>query len=139
MLRALDLIETHNQGLADQPADGKHPPAVEKEVSVFQLVGNVDYPRDSNGDLEGLIHPDRQGADFKMIKDGDPAFLLHDGTVQPFAASSCGEEAVEEASKGTLYSFFVNEAAYYEKKMAFMVARKVQRKVQVPHWLADLV
>ena len=140
VLRALDFIETHNAGLASRPSDGKRGRGeVEKEITVFQLVGHVDYPRDDDGELLGLIHPTRQGADFKPIKEGDAAFLMHDGSVQNFEVAQCGALALEEASKGNLYSFFVNEAAYYEKKMAFMVAKKVQRKIFVPDWLADLV
>ena len=30
-----------------------------------------------------------------------------------------------------LFPFFINEAAYYEKKTAFMLARRIDRPVQV--------
>jgi len=129
-LLALDLIQKHNEGLAAATPDAASGQDI--EVPVFQLVGNVDYPRDADGELLGLIHPEVQGKDFTEIKDGDPAFLMHDKSVKPFESAKFGDDA-----KAPLYTFFVNEAAYYEKKMAFMVARKVQRKVHVPSWLAE--
>jgi len=131
---ALDFIEAHNQGVAAQPASPKRGRTAEKviTINVFQLVGNVDYPRDESGELTGLIHPDRQGSDFTEIKHGEPAFLLHDGSVQAFDATPFkGEEP--------LYSFFVNEAAYYEKSIAFCVARRVERKIEVPSWLVSML
>jgi len=132
---AMDFIEAHNTGLSQQPAAGKRVrPAEQKVISVFQLVGNVDYPRDENGELAGLIHPERQGGDFMEIKHGEPAFLMHDGTVSTFDATK-----FKETEKGDLFTFFVNEAAYYEKGIAFCIARKVDRTVEVPTWLTSLL
>lgn len=135
MLSALDFIEAHNKGIAQQPEGAKRArPTDKKVISVFQLVGNVDYPRDEVGELSGLIHPQLQGGDFRELAHGDPTFLMHDGSVQTFDATS-----FKAKESGKLYSFFVNEAAYYEKAIAFCVARKVQREIDVPSWLTTLV
>lgn len=52
-----------------------------------------------------------QDNDFKLLQTGDPIFL-----------SFSGEIVKHEGKK--LYPFFVNECAYYEKKIAFHLARK---------------
>jgi len=135
ILTALDFVEAHNQGLSEQPNGGKRgPPGKEISIDVFRKVGDINFPRDEAGDLNGLIHPELQGNDFKEMKHGDPAFMLHDGSTQSFDKSKFDVEAGTQ-----LYAFFVNEAAYYEKDIAFCVCRKVQRPVQVPGWLTSLL
>lgn len=52
-----------------------------------------------------------QDNDFKLLRPGDPKFLTFSGETVKHE----GEE---------LYPFFVNECAYYEKKIAFHLARK---------------
>jgi len=125
--RGLDYVHLYNTALAATPEDPKRAREPEETVvEVFQLLGTQDYPRDEAGDLAGLIHPELQGNDFKEIKHGDPAFLMHDGAVVPFDATQFKTESKE------LYTFFVNEAAYYEKKIAFSIATKVTRKIVSP-------
>lgn len=53
-----------------------------------------------------------QDNDFKLLKAGDPIFQTFSGKTVKYE----GEE---------LYPFFVNECAYYEKKIAFHLAKKV--------------
>lgn len=52
-----------------------------------------------------------QDNDFKLLQPGDPIFQ-----------SFCGETVKHEDEE--LYPFFVNECAYYEKKIAFHLAQK---------------
>lgn len=83
------------------------------EVEAYTLVGNVDYPRDPmTGEITAVVHPQLQDNDFKLLQPGDPTFLLFSGKTVKHE----GEE---------LYPFFVNECAYYEKKVAFQLARKI--------------
>lgn len=83
------------------------------EVEVYSLVKSVDYPRDpTTSELTAAIHPQLQDNDFKLLQPGDPTFL-----------SFSGETVKHEGEE--LYPFFVNECAYYEKKIAFHLARKV--------------
>ena len=59
------------------------------------------------------------------------SFLSVDGeTALPFAAPPAAAKEAEELG-GTLYPFFVNEAAYYEKGMAFMLAVREEETVRV--------
>lgn len=82
------------------------------EVEVFVYVKSVDYPRDPRtGEITAAIHPQLQDNDFKLLQPGDPLFL-----------SFSGETVTHEGE--ALYPFFVNECAYYEKKIAFHLARK---------------
>lgn len=54
-----------------------------------------------------------QDKDFKLLKPGDPIFKGFSGETVTYK----GEE---------LYSFFINECAYYEKKIAFLLGEKVK-------------
>lgn len=54
----------------------------------------------------------RQDNDFKLLRTGDPIFLSFDG------------ETLRHKGR-ELYPFFVNECAYYEKKVAFILGEKV--------------
>ncbi|KAM9769264.1 N-acyl-aromatic-L-amino acid amidohydrolase (carboxylate-forming) B [Menidia menidia] len=81
------------------------------EVEAYTFIRSVDYPRDQAGELTAAIHPKLQDKDFQLLRPGDPIFLTFSGETVKHE----GEE---------LYPFFVNECAYYEKKIAFHLARK---------------
>lgn len=53
-----------------------------------------------------------QDNDFKLLRPGDAIFQTFSGETVKYE----GEE---------LYPFFVNECAYYEKKVAFILAKKI--------------
>ena len=77
----------------------------------YDIVGTMDFPRDKNGDLAGMIHPDLLGRDYSLLRQGDPAFVTFEGRTIFYD----GEP---------LYATFINEAAYYEKKIAFCLCKK---------------
>lgn len=54
-----------------------------------------------------------QDNDFKLLRPGDPMFLTFSGETLKYE----GEE---------LYPFFINECAYYEKKIAFHLSEKIK-------------
>ncbi|XP_030591562.1 N-acyl-aromatic-L-amino acid amidohydrolase (carboxylate-forming) B-like isoform X2 [Archocentrus centrarchus] len=84
------------------------------EVEVYTLVKSVDYPRDAvTGEITAAIHCQLQDNDFKLLQRGDPIFLSFSGETVKYD----DEE---------LYPFFVNECAYYEKKIAFHLGRKIK-------------
>lgn len=114
LLSALDYIEAHNQRIKQSNTST----LIKKKIEVFQNVHYVKYPRDENGDLIGMIHPKLQWQDWKELKDGQPIFAMFDGSNDTLFDSSKYEP-------GAIYPFFINEAAYYEKDIAFMLARKV--------------
>ncbi|XP_073419501.1 N-acyl-aromatic-L-amino acid amidohydrolase (carboxylate-forming) [Dendrobates tinctorius] len=104
----LDFINLLNQG-TEFPAF---------EVDVYQRVGHVQFPLSPDGEVSAVIHPSLQDQDFSLLHPGDPAFLSLDNKIIPYT----GERPV--------YPVFINEAAYYEKNIAFIVANKLQ--VSVP-------
>ncbi|XP_073329948.1 N-acyl-aromatic-L-amino acid amidohydrolase (carboxylate-forming) B-like [Pagrus major] len=82
------------------------------EVEAYTLERSVDYPRDpTTNEITAAIHPQLQDNDFKLLRPGDPVFLTFSGETVKHE----GEE---------LYPFFINECAYYEKKIAFHLAKK---------------
>ncbi|KAG7256602.1 hypothetical protein CRUP_012565 [Coryphaenoides rupestris] len=84
---ALDFIELFNEGV-------EFPPCT---VDVFKVAERMDYPRDANGNIIAMVHPNLQ---------------TFDGQTIPY-------EGV-----GAVYPTFVNEAAYYEKQQAFVTTRR---------------
>jgi len=82
-----------------------------KEVEIYDHEKLVDYPRDENGDIIGMVHQDRQDRDFTLITEGEPLFLTLDNKIITYKGDS-------------LYTLFVNESAYYEKGFAMTLARK---------------
>jgi aspartoacylase len=77
----------------------------------YKEVGVIDYPRGEKGDMTAMIHPDLQGQDYQQLAE-KPAFQTFDGTPR----------AAEHVKR--YYPVFVNEAAYYEKGIAFMYCDK---------------
>ncbi|CAN9510346.1 unnamed protein product [Ophioblennius macclurei] len=98
----LEWVEKFNSGCTFEGGD----------IEVYSFVKSIDYPRDSNGEIIAAIHPELQDNDFKLLQPGDPLFL-----------SFSGETVKHEGE--ALYPFFVNECAYYEKKIAFHLAQKI--------------
>jgi succinylglutamate desuccinylase len=101
----LNYVDAMNQG---------NPPSVPSTVTVYQAVANVDYPRDSSGDLRGMVHPQLQFKDYEPLHPGQPMFL-----------SFTGEEILY-SGETVVYPVFINEAAYYEKQIAIVLTEKQQ-------------
>ena len=102
----LDFIEKENSGLSMDLAD----------VEFYDHEILVDYPRDSEGDISAMVHESRQDKDFTLIKSGDAIFHMLDGDVILYEGES-------------LYTLFINEAAYYEKGFAMCLARKSLKSI----------
>ncbi|XP_026876258.1 N-acyl-aromatic-L-amino acid amidohydrolase (carboxylate-forming) A [Electrophorus electricus] len=99
----LDWIQHFNSGKVIEGA----------EVDVFMFEKSVDYPRDTETQNPlAVIHPQLQDQDFCLLQRGDPLFLTFSG------------ETVGYDEEEPLHPFFINEAAYYEKGIAFHLARK---------------
>ncbi|CAL8266736.1 unnamed protein product [Merluccius merluccius] len=99
---ALDFIELFNEGV-------EFPPCT---VDVFKVSERMDYPRDANGNIIAMVHPNLQDCDWEPLTPGDPMFQTFDGKTIPY-------EGV-----GAVYPTFINEAAYYEKQQAFVTTRR---------------
>ncbi len=84
--------------------------ATDKSVEVYDIVKTVDFPREEN-EPKAMIHPNLLGKDYSQLKNGDPIFITLEGETIVYN----GEP---------LYAVFINEAAYYEKKIAFCLCKK---------------
>jgi aspartoacylase len=91
--------------------EGKLPPKSDP-IEVFEVIGREDYPRDKSGELTGLIDQRFQGRNFEKLKENDPIFRLFDGSQVSYSGKEC-------------YPIFINEAAYYEKGVAFVKTQKL--------------
>ncbi|XP_057187281.1 N-acyl-aromatic-L-amino acid amidohydrolase (carboxylate-forming) B-like isoform X2 [Triplophysa rosa] len=99
----MDWIKIFNSGTVFEGGD----------IEVFIFQKSIDYPREpSTRELIAAIHPQLQDRDFCLLKRGDPMFLTFSG------------ETVKYEDDETLHPFFINECAYYEKGIAFHLAKK---------------
>ena len=112
LMRALDYVQAHNEAIAAGDIASWHTAS----VPVYESVRTVDYPRYDDGTLSAMVHPHIQGKDFIPLHKGDPIFL----TMGADAPLGFETTEAEEASGEACYPFLVNEAAYYEKGIAFV-------------------
>ncbi|KAM4604065.1 N-acyl-aromatic-L-amino acid amidohydrolase (carboxylate-forming) B isoform 2-T3 [Polymixia lowei] len=101
--QTLEWVQSFNSGTTFEGGD----------VEVYTLEKSIDYPRNpETHEITAAIHPQLQDNDFSLLRPGDPIFMS-------FAGETINYEGKE------LHPFFVNECAYYEKKIAFHLARKI--------------
>lgn len=101
----LDYVDAFNQC---------KPLAVPSNLSVYQSIVSVDYPRDSDGEIHAMVHPQLQFRDYQALHPGDPMFLTFTG------------ESIAYQGAATVFPVFINEAAYYEKGIAMTFTDKQQ-------------
>lgn len=119
ILALLDYVEKHNKAVAAGVTTRET-----VTMPVYRSIGvAVDYPRVKDGDLDGMMHEDLQGKDFKEFKEGDNIFRTFSGEDKKFFRK---DYKIPEGT-GALYPIFVNEAAYYEKKIAFSLFDKAEQ------------
>jgi succinylglutamate desuccinylase len=105
VLQVLDYLEAYNKGM---------PLAVKDPLIVYQYIQTIDYPRNEEGEIRAMIHPQVQFRDYEPLHPGEPMFLTFDD-----------EEIVYE-SNSTAYPVFINEAAYYEKGIAMSITQPLK-------------
>ena len=69
----------------------------------------------------------KQTSHFRELKDGDPLFLLFSGEVIPFKRA----EHKVPAAHSQVFGIFINEAAYYENKIALMLLCKAEETISM--------
>lgn len=99
----LDFFEECNQGKIPQHNN---------TLTLYQFFCAVDYPRNENGEIKAMIHPQLQFRDYEPLYPGDPIFLTFEN-----------EEILYEG-ESIVYPIFINEAAYYEKGIAMYFSHK---------------
>ena len=99
------------------------------QLEVHRHLRSLDLPRDPRGEACALVHPLRQGRDWRPLGPGDPLFLAFDGTTLTW------QPEVEDPH--TVWPVFVNEAAYREKGIALSLTMK-ERWLVSAEWGAAL-
>jgi aspartoacylase len=107
VLALMDFIENWNQGNRPEPVLSE----------VYRHQNNLDFPRDGMGKICAMIHPDRQFKDYQEVKPGDPLFLGFDGRLFDYEGSE------------SMWPVFINEAAYYEKRLALSTTQRVMESL----------
>jgi len=69
---------------------------------------DVEFPRDAQGNVCGLLHKDLLGRDYQPVKEGDALFFLP------------GSQETVRHQGETFWPVFVAEEAYVEKEIAFV-------------------
>lgn len=105
----LDYIEKSNQGKNHLP--------MQEYLTFYQFLQVIDYPRNKNGEIVAMIHPQLHFQDYQPLNPGDPLFLTFTGVDILYQGES------------TVYPIFINEAAYYEKKIAMYFTQKCSIKI----------
>jgi succinylglutamate desuccinylase len=91
------------------------------DLTVYQAISSVDYPRNSFGELQAAIHPYLNFKDYEPLHPGEPMFLSFTGEMIPYQGES------------TVFPVFVNESAYYEKNIAMILTEKQQLQIKPFH------
>lgn len=106
--RYLELAEAWNNGDLQ-----KRSPI---EVEVYTQLRDMGYPKlHGNCAIQGMIHPDLDGHDYRALNAGDNLFRTFDG-----------KDYLYEGE--TVYPIFINEPAYYEKDIAMSLTTKTVEK-----------
>lgn len=82
------------------------------EIEVYDEIQDIYYPQNKEGELTAHIHEAFQNADFTALL----------GTYTPFRTYK--NEVIKMETNEELFPIFINEAAYYPKKLAFTLCRK---------------
>ena len=85
---------------------------IPKGLIVHVHKGSIDYPREKNGNISSLIHPERINQDWNPIKKGDPLFMDIEGNTVVYE-----EEEI-------VWPVFIGEVAYKEKNIAMSYTKK---------------
>lgn len=104
----LDYLDKYNQGLL---------PAIEANLTVYQHLKTIDYPKNELGEIKAMIHPQLENRDYQKLQPGDPLFLTFEG------------ETICYQEQEVVWPLFINEVAYYEKGIAMCFTQKTEIKI----------
>lgn len=105
----LDYIEQTNQ---------QQQPPSPKTITVYTLSKTVYFPENSQGEIAGMVHQRVHGNDYYPLKPDEPMLITFDG------------DAINYQGSNVVYPIFINEAAYWENKIAMYLTTK--EEVVVP-------
>ena len=108
VLAILDYVDKFNQ---------QHLPTIPEVLTCYEIVENVDFPRNEQGEIIAMVHPHLHGNDYCSLKPGEPIFVQFDGSVLVYEG------------KETVYPVFINESAYREKGIAMALSKSLNFEV----------
>ena len=79
---------------------------------IHRHIKSIDFPRDEQGNINGFVHPLRQGRDWHPLKKNDDLFCKLNGEVINFKENE------------PYIPVFINEAAYMEKNIAMSFTKR---------------
>lgn len=112
LLLATERVVGHCLDFVEASVRGDLAQRQPERLDVFLHQRSCDYPRDGEGAVTAYVHPRLQDADYQPLHPGDPIFQTLDG------------ETLVYEGEGPVFPVFVNEAAYYEKGIAFSLCRR---------------
>lgn len=101
----LDYLERFNQGGIL---------STNETLILYEHLSVVGYPKQEDGTIFGVIHPQLQDKDYQALNPGDPIFITFDDKIIFYEGTS------------TVWPIFINEAAYYEKGIAMCFTQRQQ-------------
>lgn len=100
----LDFVNFYNQ---------KNIPELADHINMMSYFGKLYFPCDPSGEICATIHPSLIGRDYSELKKGQPVFR-----------DFFGNDILYEGNDATIA--FVNEAAYYDQKIAMCLGQPVR-------------
>ena len=98
----LDYIEKTNQ---------QQQPSSPKTLTVYSLSETIYFPEDSQ-EITGMVHEEVHGQDYRALNPGEAMLVTFDG------------DAIAYLGDNVVYPIFINEAAYWENKIAMQLTTK---------------
>ncbi len=104
VLHALDYLEKTNTGQQIN---------LPKQMTGYQFIQKIPLPTNPEGEIIGMVHPDLQDKDYRVIEPGDPLFVNLAG------------ETIAYEGESAVYGAFINEAAYYDQKIGLSFMKEI--------------
>ena len=104
---ALDFVSYYNHSNNDQVT---LPDALDEALDLMSYHSKIVFPVDDSGEICAVVHPDLIGKAYPQIKNGDVLFKGFDG-----------KDILYQGE--TTHLAFINEAAYYDQKIAMCCCR----------------
>jgi aspartoacylase len=104
VMHALDYLQLRNTG---------QPLTLPSQMASYQFIKKIPLPKNTEGEITAMVHPDLQDKDYHPIRPGDPLFITMAG------------ETIVYTGESTVYGAFINEAAYYDQQIGLSVMQKV--------------
>jgi len=99
-------------------------PELDDRLQVMSYFNKIYFPTNDKGDICAAVHPSLIHRDYSLIKSGMPIFKTFDGNDIEYQ----GENA---------HIAFVNEAAYYDQKIAMCLCKPIDYSVNTLKPLSD--